>query len=132
MADRVWSEKDLIRRANQRLAVLQHAEEVSGNVAATCRYSASAATSFTDFAAEDGIAVSPGELTHDQPVHYGLRRLDRGPFSSTSGILPSMTTQVDGRFDRPVGVVPRCYGSAGPDESTSQAADRTAAWPGSA
>jgi transposase-like protein len=38
MADRVWSEKDLIRRANRRLAVLQHAEEVSGNVAATCRY----------------------------------------------------------------------------------------------
>jgi transposase len=30
--------KDLIRRANRRLAVLQHAEEVSGNVAATCRY----------------------------------------------------------------------------------------------
>ena len=38
MADRVWSEKDLIRRANRRLAVLRHAEEVSGNVAATCRY----------------------------------------------------------------------------------------------
>ena len=38
MADRVWSEKDLRRRANRRLAVLQHAEEVSGNVAATCRY----------------------------------------------------------------------------------------------
>jgi transposase len=38
MADCVWSEKDLIRRANRRLAVLQHAEEVSGNVAATCRY----------------------------------------------------------------------------------------------
>ncbi|WP_161808167.1 helix-turn-helix domain-containing protein [Mycobacterium intracellulare] len=37
MADRVWSDKELIRRAN-RLAVLQHAEEVSGNVAATCRY----------------------------------------------------------------------------------------------
>jgi hypothetical protein len=29
MADRVWSEKDLVRRANRRLAVLQHAEEVS-------------------------------------------------------------------------------------------------------
>src|ERR1700739_2279676 len=38
MADRVWSEKDLIRRANRRPAVLQHADEVSGNVAATCRY----------------------------------------------------------------------------------------------
>ena len=38
MADRVWSEKDLIRRAKRRLAVLQHAEEISGNVAATCRY----------------------------------------------------------------------------------------------
>ena len=38
MAERVWSEKDLIRRANRRLAVLKHAEEVSGNVAATCRY----------------------------------------------------------------------------------------------
>ncbi|MGV0739750.1 helix-turn-helix domain-containing protein [Mycobacterium syngnathidarum] len=38
MAERVWSEKDLVRRANQRLAVLKHAEEVSGNVATTCRY----------------------------------------------------------------------------------------------
>ena len=38
MADRGWSEKDLIRRANRRQAVLQHAEQVSGNVAATCRY----------------------------------------------------------------------------------------------
>ncbi|MFR9774297.1 helix-turn-helix domain-containing protein [Nocardia sp. SC052] len=38
MAERVWSEKDLARRANRRLAVLRHAEEVSGNVAATCRY----------------------------------------------------------------------------------------------
>lgn len=38
MAERVWSENDLVRRANRRLAVLKHAEEVSGNVAATCRY----------------------------------------------------------------------------------------------
>ena len=38
MAERVWSEKDLVRRAKRRLAVLQHAEEVSGSVAATCRY----------------------------------------------------------------------------------------------
>ncbi len=38
MTERVWSEKDLARRAKRRLAVLQHAEEVSGNVAATCRY----------------------------------------------------------------------------------------------
>lgn len=28
----VWSEKDLVRRAKRRLAVLQHAEEVSGDV----------------------------------------------------------------------------------------------------
>lgn len=38
MSERVWSEKDLARRARRRLAVLQHAEEVSGSVAATCRY----------------------------------------------------------------------------------------------
>ena len=38
MAERVWSEKDLARRARRRLAVLQHVDEVSGNVAATCRY----------------------------------------------------------------------------------------------
>jgi transposase InsO family protein len=38
LSERVWSEKDLVRRANRRLAVLQHAEEISGNVAATCRY----------------------------------------------------------------------------------------------
>ena len=30
MAERVWSEKELVRRANRRLAVLQHAEEISG------------------------------------------------------------------------------------------------------
>ena len=47
MADRVWSEKDLIRRANRRLAVLQHAEEVSGNVAATCRYYGISRVGFT-------------------------------------------------------------------------------------
>lgn len=38
MAEQVWSEKDLARRARRRLARLQHADEVSGNVAATCRY----------------------------------------------------------------------------------------------
>ncbi len=38
MTERVWSENDLVRRANRRLAVLRHAEEVSGNVAATCRH----------------------------------------------------------------------------------------------
>ena len=31
MSERVWSEKDLVRRAKRRLAVLQHAEEVSGD-----------------------------------------------------------------------------------------------------
>jgi transposase-like protein len=34
----VWSQKELVRRANRRLAVLRHATEISGNVAATCRY----------------------------------------------------------------------------------------------
>ena len=34
----VFGVKDLVRRANRRLTVLQHAEEVSGNVAARCRY----------------------------------------------------------------------------------------------
>ncbi len=38
MSERVRSEKDLVRRVNRRLAVMQHAEEVSGSVAATCRY----------------------------------------------------------------------------------------------
>ena len=38
MADRVWSEKELDRRSQRRLAILRHAEEVSGSVAATCRY----------------------------------------------------------------------------------------------
>lgn len=38
MAERVWSKKDLVRRANRRLAVLHHAEEIRGNVAATRRY----------------------------------------------------------------------------------------------
>lgn len=33
MSERVWNERELERRANRRLAVLRHAEEVSGNVA---------------------------------------------------------------------------------------------------
>ncbi|WP_410632266.1 hypothetical protein [Amycolatopsis sp. cmx-4-83] len=37
MAERVWNEKDLLRRANRCLAVLRHADEASGDVAATCR-----------------------------------------------------------------------------------------------
>lgn len=32
------TERDLSRRAKHRLAVLRHVEEVSGSVAATCRY----------------------------------------------------------------------------------------------
>ena len=32
------TDRELERRANRRLAVLRHVEEVSGNVAATCRY----------------------------------------------------------------------------------------------
>jgi hypothetical protein len=32
------TEHELKRRAQRRLAVLGHVEEVSGNVAATCRY----------------------------------------------------------------------------------------------
>jgi transposase-like protein len=38
VSERVWNEKELVRRANRRLAVLRHAEEVGGSVAATCRY----------------------------------------------------------------------------------------------
>lgn len=38
MAERAWSEKDLVRRANRRLAVFRHEEDVSGSVAGTCRY----------------------------------------------------------------------------------------------
>lgn len=33
-----FSERELERRAKHKLAVLRHAEEVSGSVAATCRY----------------------------------------------------------------------------------------------
>ena len=32
------AERQLERRANRKLAVLRHVEEVSGSVAATCRY----------------------------------------------------------------------------------------------
>ncbi|MFG2123898.1 helix-turn-helix domain-containing protein [Streptomyces sp. NPDC048710] len=32
------TERELARRARHRLAVLRHAEEVSGKIAATCRY----------------------------------------------------------------------------------------------
>jgi transposase-like protein len=32
------TEQELTRRATRRLAVLRHAEEITGNVALTCRY----------------------------------------------------------------------------------------------
>jgi transposase-like protein len=32
------SEQELARRAKRRLAIIRHAEEVTGNVAMTCRY----------------------------------------------------------------------------------------------
>ena len=32
------SQRELERRAKHKLAVLRHVEEISGNVAATCRY----------------------------------------------------------------------------------------------
>jgi transposase-like protein len=32
------TEQELTRRAKRRLAVLRHAEEITGNVALTCRY----------------------------------------------------------------------------------------------
>lgn len=38
MSERIWTERELERRANRRLAVLQHAEEVTHSVAETCRY----------------------------------------------------------------------------------------------
>jgi transposase len=38
MADRIWSEKELDRRSLRGLSILRHAEEVSGSVAANCRY----------------------------------------------------------------------------------------------
>ncbi|WP_434095387.1 helix-turn-helix domain-containing protein, partial [Streptomyces lanatus] len=34
----MMTERELSRRARHRLAVLRHVEEVSGSVAATCRY----------------------------------------------------------------------------------------------
>ncbi len=48
MAKHVWSEGDLFKRANQRLAVLQHPEDASGNVAATCCYQGISRNAFTD------------------------------------------------------------------------------------
>lgn len=38
MAQHAWSERELERRAQHRLAVLEHAEEVTGSISATCRY----------------------------------------------------------------------------------------------
>ena len=32
------TEQQLLRQAKRRLAILQHAEEVTGNVSQTCRY----------------------------------------------------------------------------------------------
>jgi len=34
----VLSEQELARKAKHRLAIIRHAEEVTGNVAMTCRY----------------------------------------------------------------------------------------------
>jgi transposase InsO family protein len=38
MSQHAWSERELERRAQHRLAIVEHAEEVTGSVAATCRY----------------------------------------------------------------------------------------------
>lgn len=38
MGQHGWSERELERRARHRLAILEHAEGVTGSVAATCRY----------------------------------------------------------------------------------------------
>lgn len=38
ISQHAWRERELERRAQHRLAVLDHAEEVSGSVAATGRY----------------------------------------------------------------------------------------------
>jgi hypothetical protein len=35
---RCWTEQQLARMAKRRLAILRHAEEITGNVALTCRY----------------------------------------------------------------------------------------------
>ena len=45
-SERVWNERELTRRANRRLAVLRHADEVTENVAATCRYFGISRTAF--------------------------------------------------------------------------------------
>lgn len=42
MSQHAWSERELERRAQHRPAVPEHADEVTGNVAATCRYFGSA------------------------------------------------------------------------------------------
>jgi transposase len=45
-SERVWNERELTRRANRRLAVLRHADVITRNVAATCRYFGISRTAF--------------------------------------------------------------------------------------
>ena len=73
MNERVWSEKDLVRRAKRRLAVLQHAEEVSGSVAATCRYYGISRTVFYRWKHRYETKASTGSRTAPAPRCTALR-----------------------------------------------------------
>lgn len=54
------TEQQLLRQAKRRLAILQHAEEVTGNVARTCRYWGISRTASTDGSKRSSMARARG------------------------------------------------------------------------
>ena len=63
----VIAERELERRAKHKLAVLRHAEEISGSVAATCRYYGITRTLLLQVAAPlrgGGVRGAEGPLQH--------------------------------------------------------------------
>lgn len=94
MAERVWSEKDLARRARRRLAVFQHVNEVSGNVAATCRYYGISRTVFYRWKRRyeeeglDGLKDRSSAARAEKYVHAGQQA--SACYRSSSGMIAAV------------------------------------------
>ena len=88
------TERELARRARHRLVVRRHAEEVSGNIAATCRYYGISRNCYYKWLKryeEEGLeglkdrSGAPPKLTEDDPRRRSSRRSCGCASATTSG-----------------------------------------------
>jgi hypothetical protein len=70
------TEQQLARMAKRRLAILHHAEEITGNVALTCRYYGISRQCFYTARPPADVAPDPQPGCHDHPV-AGVGARDR-------------------------------------------------------